>query len=126
MIRHLLKRALQGIALVVAGLLAAVLVQFWAENQNSPFMPAGRWIGWSAYTVTLVGCAIWEFRRHLSRVTFWLALVVLVAAHALLFWFAFRFVTYWRSLWFLPITMVEYLVFAAALGALLSRKRRVH
>jgi uncharacterized membrane protein YgdD (TMEM256/DUF423 family) len=109
-----MRRALQLFALVVAGVFVAVLVEFYADNQNNPLMPSGRWLGWAGYTVLLGVFVVREYRQNWSRVSFWLAVVGLLVVHTTLYAVAFQAVTVWRGIWFLPISLAEYplLVFA--------------
>jgi hypothetical protein len=78
-------------------------------------MPSGRWLGWTGSTVLLFTFAVRDHRPHWSRLPFWLILGGLFVLHTLLFAAVFRSVSVWRGIWFLPISIVEYLGFLAAL-----------
>ena len=110
-----MNRVLQLVALVLAGVALAMLVGVYAENRDSALMPSGRWLGWTGSTVLLFAFAVRDHRRHWGRVSFWLILGALFAFHTVLFTAVFRAVTAWRSIWFLPISIIEYLGMLAAL-----------
>ena len=90
-------------------------VGFYAENRNHALMPVGRWLGWAGYTVLLVVFIIRDHRKSLRHVSFWTVLVGLLVAHTAIYVVAFQFVNVWRGIWFLPVSIAEYLVFSLTL-----------
>lgn len=106
---------LRLLALVNTGVLVAFLVGFYAENRNDPLMPAGRWLGWSGYTVLLGVFVVRDYWRHWRRVSFWLVLAGLFAVHTALYAVGFHAIQAWRSIWFLPISIAEYATFVFTL-----------
>lgn len=115
MSQRFIRHGLQLFALVVTGVVVALLVGFYVENRDNPMMPAGRWMGWIGYTVLLGVFVARDHRRHWNRVSFWLALAGLLAVHTALYGVAFQAVRVWRAIWFLPISIAEYPVFLLAL-----------
>jgi hypothetical protein len=110
---RVLKRVLQLLALLVAGVLAAALVGFYSDNFES--MVPGRWVGWAGMTILLCVFIIRDHRRSWGRLSFWLTLTGLFAVHTALYAIVFRQVSVWRGTWFTLISLPEYLIFLLAL-----------
>ena len=85
----------------------------YAENRDR--LPSGRWLGRLGYTILIAVFVIRDGRQNWRRSSFWLTLVGLFAAHTALYAVAFKNVQDWRGIWFLPISIVEYVIFVAAL-----------
>jgi len=109
------RRGFQLFALVVTGVLVALVVGFYAENRSNPLVPSGRWLGWVGYTVLLAVFVTRDHRQHWNRVWFWLTLGGLFGVHTGGYALAFQAIDVWRGIWFLPISIAEYPVFLLAL-----------
>ena len=114
----LVKRGLQIVGLLAAGVLFAVVVGMYAENRDNRLMPSGRWLGWTGYTVMLSVLVIRDRRQHWRYLSFWLALAALFAVHTALYAIVFQAVHIWRPIWFLPISIAEYPILLFALESL--------
>lgn len=113
--RSFLRRGIQLVAVLVAGVGVAVVVGIYAENTDNPLVPSGRWLGWIGSTVLLGAFVIHDHRNSWRRISFWLAVAGLFAGHTALYALAFQLVATWRGAWFLPITLAEYPIFLLAL-----------
>ena len=112
MLSQILKRSLQLVGLLVAGIVLAMVVGFVVDNEGQALMPSLPWLGWAGFTVLLGMHAVRDHRRNSNHAWFWLTLAGFFAAHTLLYVVLFRVVgDAWRGLWFLPITVGEYMIF---------------
>jgi len=112
MFKMLMKRALQLIALVVAGVLVAAVMGILVEHEGDSLVPSLPWIGWLGFTILLSSFVIRDHRKHWNQTSFWVAFAGFLAAHGLLYEVLFQQVHDWRGIWFVPITTLEYLVFS--------------
>lgn len=112
MFRQFLKRSFQLVGLLLAGILLAMLVGFFVDNEGQALMPPLPWLGWAGFTVLLGVHAVRDNRRNSNHAWFWVTLAGFLAAHTLLYVVLFRVVgDAWRGFWFLPITVAEYMIF---------------
>jgi len=108
LLRWLIVRSLQGVALIAAGILTAIGVGWYADHVNNPWIPAGRWLGWAS-TTALLSYFVWlDCRRALHRPAVWLTLIGLFLVHTLGYVILFRHAPVWRPIWFVLLMLLEY------------------
>jgi len=109
---YFFRRALQGCALIVAGIVSAIVVGWYAEHEKNPWVPSGRWVGWAFITSILVYAIFTEYRGHWRSMKFWFVLTALFALHTLGYAILFRFVAELRAVWVGALISLElYVVF---------------
>jgi peptidoglycan/LPS O-acetylase OafA/YrhL len=104
LLRRLAKRGLQLTLLLIGGVVVAFLV---VEYSDAPWAPSARWVALLIYTPIVFGAVVPEFRRSWERMTFWLAVVGLVAVHIAAYVILLTSMDGWRNVWFLPLSMAE-------------------
>ena len=110
-LKLVLRRVFQGLVLIVLGILAAVLIGFYAEHRGHPWLPSGQWLGWTFMTAILGYVIVGDFRRSWGSVRFWLALAALLVLHALGYMALFNQVRELRPVWFALLIPAEYWIF---------------
>jgi len=100
-------RALQGCALIVAGIVSAIVVGWYVEHENSPWLPSGRWVGWAFITSILAYAIFTEYRGRWRSARFCFVLITLFALHTLGYVILFRFVTELRAFWVGALVSLE-------------------
>ena len=108
----MLRRALQGVALIVAGIGAAILVGWYADQADNPLVPSGRWLGWAGQTAILFYLLLSDWRHSGRRTAVWLVCVALFVCHTVACAVVFEHVREWRPAWFPLLLLIEYPMFA--------------
>jgi hypothetical protein len=110
-------RAVLRIALMLlVGVLVALSVVLYDDRPD--WVPSGRWLALIAYTVLVFGLIVRDFRESWNRATLWLPLTAMFVTHCAIYAAVLRAVTEWRSIWFLPISAAEFVVFGFVLRTL--------
>jgi hypothetical protein len=102
-----IKRLLQLLALLAAGVLVAFLVGLVADYGEEHWLPSIRWPVFVVFTVFVFGDVIRNFRRVWSRADFWLTTAVLLFLHTTAYVWVLAQIENWRLIWFLPISIAE-------------------
>ena len=113
--KWLLRRAAQGCALVIAGIVGAALMGLYAEHERSPWVPSWRWVGWAFFTAVLAYAVLQDCRRLWQATRVWLTLAALFVAHTIGYLVLFRFVDEVRAVWFGLLMIAEYYTFVRIL-----------
>jgi hypothetical protein len=109
--RRLMIRAFQGLALITAGIMAAIGVGWYAEHVRDPWMPSERWLGWM-FTTVLLAYLVWrDCRLVWRRVPVFTTLAGLFVGHTLGYAVLFRYAPVWRPVWYVLLMLFEYRVF---------------
>jgi len=107
----LLRRAAQGCALIIAGILAAALMGSYTEHEKNSWVPSWHWVEWAFFTAVLA-YAVWQDCRHTWRAKrVWLTLAALFVCHTIGYLVLFRFVNELRAVWFGLLMIAEYHTF---------------
>ena len=77
---------------------------------------ADRWVGLTIFTPLPFWAAIKTDKRHRRRPSFWLALLMFLAIHLAVMYWALSIYPNWRVIWFVPIVIVEAGMIGAALA----------
>src|SRR6185503_11227197 len=96
----LIRRAAQGCALIIAGIVGALVMGFYAEHENSTWVPSWRWVGWAFFTAVLAYAVLQNCRHVWQAKRVWLTLAALFVCHTIGYLVLFRFVTDLRAVWF--------------------------
>lgn len=109
-----------GLASAFLAVCALVII---LEARTGVVIPA-RWVALGMWTLLLFYITARQNREYWARLPFWLALLSLLAIHLLGFIVLLRKYSEWRSMWFIPIVIVEAGVLSTILDALLSSKAK--
>ena len=101
--------------LVAVALVSALVVWAFYVPVGTPF-PA-RWVGLVASTAATFGYALRWCKRHWRLARFWLAFMVLLLLHSVIFVFVLLRVDEWRLMWFLFVGLPEFFVLCLILDA---------
>jgi hypothetical protein len=116
--RRLLRLGLWFAVLVIAGIVSAILIGAYAEHRDNPLVPSGRWLAWAIQTSILLWAALQEHRRNWNERGYWLAIAGWLLIHTVAYAIVLEVIVDWRPVWFLPISIVEYLLVMAILDRL--------
>jgi len=111
---HVVKRALQLVALIVAGVAFAAGVGLVAESRLAASAPAPRWVAAIFFTAIVFAFLSWRFRTNWSRGRFWLLLLGAFSLHALAWFIALKQFENWPLAWPALVATAE-IPFLAAL-----------
>jgi hypothetical protein len=119
-------RGLRWLALAVGLLIAGVIVAtgglLLAGYQDRRWLPAARWWALSIYSVFLFGYVIRDLRRVWGALLLWVAIAILFGLHLVGYVWLLGVVKEWRNIWFLPLVLAEYAVFAYVLDWAVARR----
>jgi hypothetical protein len=113
--RWLFRRAVQGVALIVAGIVAAMVGGWYLEHVDNPWVPSPRWLGWTLMTAVLAHLVFLDCRRIWHRPKVWFTLIGLFALHVAGYALMFKYVTRWRPVWFALLMLLECHIFLLVL-----------
>jgi hypothetical protein len=102
--------------MLLAGVFVAFSVVLYDDRPN--WVPSGRWLALIAYTVLVFSFIVRDFRQSWHRAMLWLPLTALLVMHCVAYAVALRAIAEWRSIWFLPISVGEFVVFGFVLRML--------
>ena len=94
-------------AVMLAGLVLASLLLWYAPVRPLPWVPSIRWWSLAGTTAVVFWVAVKQYRRHWHRPSFWLKVSGLLALHLLAYVVILIKVPEWRLLWFVPPSVIE-------------------
>jgi hypothetical protein len=107
MVRRIVKRVLQLLALIACGVVVAAGVVTLGDYSQHHWTPDARWVSLGVFTTVTFAAVVAQFRRSWRRFTFWVALATLLALHIAGYVIVLRIVPEWRLPWFAAVAFVE-------------------
>lgn len=104
-----------GVGLAIIGAAALLLVFTFATGIRVP----SRWVAFLFFTPFIFWFVARQCRRCWHQLSFWLAIMALLAAHIGLFTFVLTRYPEWPPVWFAPISIVEIGLLSIALDKLM-------
>jgi hypothetical protein len=104
-----------GIAISAGGL---ALFEYGEDN----WLPPWRWVGFAVFSVFLFTSTATQYRRYWRKRRFWLCLLGLLVAHTVVYAVLLTTIPAWRNIWFLPLTIAEFLALAYVLDQVLHHR----
>jgi hypothetical protein len=108
------------IALVASGVLVASFAVFLTFYGQNHWLPSWRWTGCVAHSVILFFTVLTEFRTKWRKTKFWNCFVGWVVAHFAVYAWVLNASPEWRVIWFLPITVIEFLAITYCLDRIVG------
>lgn len=108
-----IKRALLYVLIALAFI--AVIVILFAASVYTGLTVSSTWAAFVVWTACLCWLVVTQLRRYWHRSPFWIGMSGLLVLHVFCFIWVQQLVPEWRSIWFVPIVLVEAGVWAACL-----------
>jgi hypothetical protein len=120
-LRSFILEALKLVAIAVACLVVFAIGFFiWVKTGLIKFQIPARWFGLFYWTCALLWVILRQFKSDLRRVKFWVVLLTVLALHIGGFALVLRGYPEWRTVWFLPIFIIEGSLVMAALRGIVD------
>jgi hypothetical protein len=105
--KRVLILSLEILLVIAAGIAVAGALLFYAAVGPFSWMPSVRWWSLAGTTALVFWAVVKQFRHHWHRLSFWLEIAGLLAAHLSAYTVVLLRVPRWRLVWFVPASVVE-------------------